>query len=112
MYQLHISSIIYSELLPISWADAEDFGRKLHSLGSSKGHKKPVIGTILLSMGIQPLEVVVFRACYSITFILTEVIDVNNLFGVITCKEKKHTMNAFGFHATYIVHYINMKIRL
>lgn len=63
-------------------------------------------------MGIQPLEVVVFRACYSITFILTEVIDVNNLFGVITCKEKKHTMNAFGFHATYIVHYINMKIRL
>lgn len=44
------------------------------------------MGTALFSMRIRPLEVVISRSCYNITFILTEVIDVNNLFGVITYK--------------------------
>lgn len=51
---------------------------------SSKGHRKPDTDTES-HVEIQPLEAIC-RACYSTSFILTEVIDVNNLFGVITCR--------------------------
>ena len=63
---------------------AKEFGRKYRV--SSKGHKEPAVSTALVSVRIWPLEVLITRSCYNITFILTEVIDVNNLFGVITYK--------------------------
>lgn len=54
-----------------------------------KGQKEPVMGTALICVRTWPLEGVTARSCYNTTFILTEVIDVNNLFGVITYKRQE-----------------------
>lgn len=60
--------------------------QKAGQLQSFKRYKEPAMDTALFSVRIWPLEEVITRSWYNITFILTEVIDVNNLFGVITYK--------------------------
>lgn len=54
---------------------------------SNKGHRKSATGAALFGVRIGPLEGVITTSCY--TFILTEVIDVNSLFGVITYKRMR-----------------------